>query len=164
MSMGHWIGLKLNLVLGEDKMIEATKKVPKYKKVRNGTKDVKVWVATDGKEFRLKSECAHYELALERSAKKAIFNGMKRAHINYVHNAWYYISNEDELNAANLFVCGERYDLDEKSHGNVLKIGDWFHYEYHGGDGYVASYSEIYTLDYVLAELEKIKLGVNILS
>ena len=107
-------------------------------------RDVTVYVAEDGTEFKVKSECERYELEklkkplLEKLQKCDEVRGMANFNGEYISDLneyeWYFIRNEEDMEILNkVFDLNLKYD----------DIGEWICVEVgEGSDGWCTTASQ----------------------
>lgn len=137
-------------------MEEKIKQIDTFEKVKSGTKDVKVFLSFDGKEFDDSKKCEEYENKLIFDNK---VNLLQTKHINGdsfgFPNQYYFASNQDDVKIiAKYLEYSQNYDYvyidtNNKSQlNNDIKIGEWYGQTYEDGGDYRGRVN-IYSLDYV---------------
>jgi hypothetical protein len=144
-------------------MEKKIEKVTVYKQIPNGTKNIIIFVASDGKEFKgitAEEDCIKHEQQLEHNKN---WSFVKRINplwdISDIPDDWFYASTEKELELIKRYVGF--YDNYNKVYVNgfdrnasELNVGDWISYINKDGGDYRGSIS-IYTFEYVKQEIEK---------
>lgn len=145
-------------------MEKIVRKEDTYKSVKV-KKDVVVYIATDGREFKGKvaeKECKQWEEILESQKK---FNSIKKTAYEHglyrIPSEWFCPSTEEELEIVKNYIrFYDKYDdvfvndVRKGRNSGTLKIGEWIGSDYEdGGDS--RGEVKIYTLDYILLKIEK---------
>ena len=139
-------------------MEKIIKKVPEYKTVKNGTRDIVYFVTFDGQEFTSEKQAKKYENDL-LVAKK--FEGISRIFIRttqkiFPDSDWYFPRTAEELE-----LLKDRLGYNSKCNVYVnddyrinLVINQWIMGEREDGGDYT-DIINFYTLDYVKKDIDK---------
>ncbi len=146
-------------------MEKKTKIEDVYKTIKAGTKQVEMYIASDGREFtgrNAERDCSLYELALLRIKMWNNITHVDLEELVRLPVEWWYASNEEELEMIKNHVgFYDKYNYihvnDEKIQRTstkpcVLNVGDWIGYIFDDAGDYRGD-THIYTKSYIAEKL-----------
>lgn len=145
-------------------MEKKTKTKDVYKTVKSGTKEVEIYIASDGREFtgkKVEQDCSLYELALLRLKKWQNVTHINTEELIQIPDEWWLASDEEELEMVKSHVgFYDKYNFvsingkDRRNSSHDLKVGEWIGYVHtYGGDS--RGDIDVYTISYIQQKLKE---------